>query len=117
MRPTGSPSRSTPSYRRWATRMVWLGLKPSLREASCCRVEVVKEGKGLRLTVLRSTAETLKGAPALIFAAAAVAAASSGRSNFSNLRPSRWVRRALDTLPTSVVETTAMVQYFLGLKN
>src|SRR4029077_14626241 len=80
------------------------------------RVEVVKEGKGLRLTVLRSTAETLKGAPALIFADAAVAAASSGRSNFSNLRPSRWVRRATKTWPSSVVKTTAMVQYSWALK-
>ena len=37
---------STPSYSFWAACMVRWALKPSLREASCCRVEVVKGGGG-----------------------------------------------------------------------
>ena len=47
-----SPTRpslvSMPSYRSWATRIVRLGLKLSLRLASCCSVEVVNGGAGLR---------------------------------------------------------------------
>ena len=35
--------------------MVWRGEKPSLREASCCRVEVVKGGAGWRRCALLST--------------------------------------------------------------
>ena len=38
-----------PSYSRWATDIVRLGLKPSLRLASCCSVLVVNGGAGLRL--------------------------------------------------------------------
>ena len=41
-----------------------VALKPSLRAASCCRVEVVKGGKGCRLTCLRSTSATLNGVTA-----------------------------------------------------
>ncbi len=46
--PTWPSGVSTPSYRRWATDMVRLGLKLSLRLASCCSVDVVKGGAGLR---------------------------------------------------------------------
>jgi hypothetical protein len=38
--------------------MVRLALKPSLRLASCCRVDVLKGGEGLRLTGLASTLPT-----------------------------------------------------------
>ncbi len=34
---------------------MWAGAKPSLRLASCCNVDVVKGGCGLRLTGLAST--------------------------------------------------------------
>jgi hypothetical protein len=40
--------------------MVWLAEKPSLRAASCCRVEVVKGGGGLRVKGLVSTDATVK---------------------------------------------------------
>ncbi len=39
--------------------MVWLADRPSLRAASCCSVEVVKGGGGLRLNGLVSTEATL----------------------------------------------------------
>ena len=38
---------SIPSYSFWAVDMVFLAEKPSLRDASCCRVEVVNGGDGL----------------------------------------------------------------------
>ncbi len=53
---------STPSYRRCATRMVCAGAKPSLRLASCCRVDVVKGGGGLRRAGFASTEVTVKAA-------------------------------------------------------
>ena len=40
-------------------RMVWAGAKPNLRLASCCSVEVVKGGGGLRLAGLASTLATV----------------------------------------------------------
>ena len=50
---------STPSYSRWATDIVRFGLKPSLRLASCWRVEVVNGGAGLRLCLRVPTFVTL----------------------------------------------------------
>ena len=43
-------------------RMVCAGAKPSLRLASCCKVEVVNGGGGLRLAGLASTLATVKAA-------------------------------------------------------
>ena len=43
-------------------RMVWAGAKPSLRLASCCRVEVVNGGGGLRRAGLASTLATVNAA-------------------------------------------------------
>ena len=43
-------------------RMVWAGAKPSLRLASCCRVEVVNGGGGLRRAGLASIAATANSA-------------------------------------------------------
>jgi hypothetical protein len=61
---------------RWAS-------KPSLRAASCCSVEVVKGGGGLRLVGLASTEATVKSA--------ALIAASAARARFS----SPMVRRVI----------------------
>ena len=60
MRPTlpSSPPMSRPSYNCCARRMVRRALKPSLRAASCCSVEVVNGGAGLRRRCLRSMAMT-----------------------------------------------------------
>src|SRR4029453_12521065 len=55
-----SPGRSTPSYSCWATAMVHLEEKPSLREASCCRVEVMNGGAALRLRSLLLTSATVQ---------------------------------------------------------
>ena len=50
-----SPGRSTPSYRRWASVIVFRAENPSFRAASCCSVDVVNGGAGERLRSLRST--------------------------------------------------------------
>ena len=54
MRPTAPSPKSTPSYSCCARRIVRCAPKPSLRAASCCSVEVVNGGAGLRLRCLRS---------------------------------------------------------------
>ncbi len=72
--------------------MVRCAEKPSLREASCCRVEVVKGGAGLRLPGFFSTEATLKAA-ACTAARAAVAAAASPRSNLVSRLPWCLTRR------------------------
>ena len=59
--------------------MVRWALKPSLRDASCCSVLVVKGGGGERRAGFFSTERTVK-APACTAARAACAVASSGRS-------------------------------------
>jgi hypothetical protein len=56
MRPTAPSPKSTPSYSCCARRIVRCAPKPSLRAASCCSVEVVNGGAGLRLRCLRSMA-------------------------------------------------------------
>ena len=46
-----APSDSSgPQYRSCASRRVLDGLKPSLVNASCCSVDVMKGGGGLRVT-------------------------------------------------------------------
>src|SRR5438309_11600379 len=63
MSPTLPSPRSWPSYSCCARRMVRRALKPSLRAASCCSVEVVKGGAGLRRRCLRSIASTRNSPP------------------------------------------------------
>ncbi len=59
MRPAvPSPGRSMPSYSRWATDIVRRALNPSLRAASCWRVEVVNGGAGERFRSFFSTPST-----------------------------------------------------------
>jgi len=70
-------------------RMVRLVVKPSLREASCCRVEVVKGAAGLRRRCFFSTLTTLRVPPAAssrVFSASR-ACFSSVMVNCSTLSP------------------------------
>ena len=55
------------TYNCCAVRMVFCALKPNLRAASCCRVEVVNGGAGLRLRCLRSTLSTVNSPLAASF--------------------------------------------------
>jgi hypothetical protein len=70
-------------------RMVRLVVKPNLRAASCCSVEVVNGGAGRRRRSLLPTALTVSR-PCAAFSStlrAACARSSSGRSNCSNFLP------------------------------
>src|SRR2546430_326866 len=80
MRPTLPSPRSWPSYSCCARRMVRRALKPSLRAASCCSVEVVKGGAGLRRRCLRSIASTRNSPPPAAPAAARMARSTSRAS-------------------------------------
>ena len=93
--------------------MVRWALKPSLRAASCCRVEVVKGGGGERRAGLVSTAVTVK-APACTAARAACALASSPRSNFPSFLPS-WVTRRARNGSEPAETSASTVQYSRAL--
>ena len=95
--------------------MVWLAEKPSLRDASCCSVEVVKGGCGLRATALLSIDATVKSAPS-IAATARLAAASSPRSIFSSFCPSSRWSRAVKASPEAERRATSTLQYSSGRK-
>src|SRR3546814_14455366 len=79
--------------------MVWLAEKPSLRAASCCSVDVVKGGGGLRVSGLVSTLSTLN-CPASTSALAASALPSSPSVSFSTFSPFQRIRRAVKFLPS-----------------
>ncbi len=89
MRPTAPSPMSTPSYSCCATRMVFWALKPSLRAASCCKVDVVKGGAGLRRRCLRSTPSTVRVplAASLSVRSTARASVSVVKLNCSTLAP------------------------------
>ena len=73
--------------------MVWRGEKPSLREASCCRVEVVKGGGGLRRCGFVSILATVK-LPPRARPSRRRAVVSSGMSSLSSFLPSKPTSRA-----------------------
>jgi hypothetical protein len=76
--------------------MVRCAPKPSLREASCCRVEVVKGGEGLRLRCFFSTPATVR-LPAAACSSARRTSPARGPSvmvNCSTLAPPNSTRRA-----------------------
>ena len=72
-------------------RMVCAGAKPSLRLASCCSVEVVNGGGGLRLAGLASTVATVKAAlsSACLKASASAPVPMSSRWIFLPSAPTR----------------------------
>ena len=96
-------------------RMVRVAPKPSLREASCCRVEVVKGDHGLRLTCLCSTEATEK-ASGVSRLTTASAAPLSPRANLSSFLPSSWIRWAVKVEPSAVRKVISMVQNSWGRK-
>ena len=69
--------------------MVFCALKPSLRAASCCNVEVVNGGAGLRLRCLRSTDSTVSSPLAAVCSARSTsrARASLVKLNCSTFSP------------------------------
>src|SRR3546814_11416964 len=79
--------------------MVWLAEKPSLRAASCCSVDVVKGGGGLRVSGLVSTLSTLN-CPASTSALAASALLPSPSVSFSTFSPFQRIRRVVQFCPS-----------------
>ena len=107
IRPTWPSSVSTPSYRRCAALMVRFGEKPSLRLASCCRLDVVNGGAGERFVFLTATSVTI-GRLARIAAAWRSAVSPSPISGF--LPPIR-TRSASNVSPFGAIRTAFSVQY------
>ena len=91
-------------------RMVRVAPKPSFRDASCCRVEVVKGAAGLRRTRPRSTLWT-ENAPASIAPTAALAAPSSESASLSSFLPERCVSCAVTSSPLGVRKAACTDQY------
>src|SRR3546814_16740163 len=90
-------------------RIVWLAEKPSLRAASCCKVEVVKGGGGLRVGGLVSTDWTVKR-PASTAVFAAMAVPSSPMLSRSTFSPLNRTRRAKQSVP-STYKVAKTLQY------
>src|SRR3546814_20715101 len=90
-------------------RIVWLAEKPSLRAASCCSVEVVNGGGGLRVSGLVSTASPVK-CLAFTSASAARASASLVIVNRSILSPRQRDSRAFNGVPL-ISNSPAIDQY------
>ena len=93
--------------------MVCLAPKPSLRLASCCSVEVMNGGYGLRDAGFASTEATLSAAAATA-STAPCASASVARSKRSSLRPSSVVSRASNVSPRGVTSSAFTLQYSRG---
>src|SRR3546814_7076940 len=89
--------------------MVWLAEKPSLRAASCCSVDVVKGGGGLRVSGLVSTLSTLN-CPASTSALAASALPSSPSVSFSTFSPFQRIRRRSEE-HTSELQSLMRISY------
>ena len=108
---------ATPSYSFCATCMVRRVVKPSLREASCCRVEVVNGGAGRRLRSLLATSVTCSApcAAAVIRLRASSAVSPSVTVNCSNFFPSSFVSLALKACD-GCASSASMVQYSRATK-
>ena len=89
--------------------------KPSLREASCCSVDVVKGGVGLRLWLPRSIPSTMNSASRIRAAARSAASAVSTASLLSSF-PSRRFSRAVKGMPLPAAMSASTVQYSFGVK-
>ena len=94
--------------------MVFLALKPSFFDASCCIVEVVKGGNGHFLSSFFSTERTLYSS---FFNSSQIFAASCKFliSSFSNFLPSFSTQSAIKSF-LSLSSLTFIVQYSSDLK-
>ena len=95
--------------------MVFCTSKPSVREASCCSVAVVKGGAGLRRSSSLSTVPTVKRA-ARMRAAAASAIDPLSSASRSSSAPSISISAAVNVPPPSAMTPASTVQYSRGTK-
>ena len=121
IRPTVPSPMSIPSYRRCATVIVRCAPKPSLREASCCSVEVVNGAAGLRRRCFLSTFATvsLPLAVSRIFCSAARTWVSFVNVNCSTLSPPNTDNRAGNCVEAAsgcaLSASASIVQYSCAL--
>jgi len=96
--------------------MVLRVVKPSLREASCCRVEVVNGGAGRRLRSLLATSVTCSEPAAACWMRrrASSAVSPSVMVNCSNFLPSSFTSFAVNGCE-ACASSAAMVQYSRAL--
>jgi hypothetical protein len=113
--PTVSPPRSIPSNRRCAVFIVRSAENPSLRDASCCKVEVLNGGAGFRPTCFFSIPSTERSR-AWTSRTARRAAVSSRSANLSRRLPSSCASRALNVRPSGVSSSASTVQYSCARK-
>ncbi|MNI66501.1 hypothetical protein D3C73_1220690 [compost metagenome] len=106
-----------PSYSFCATCMVLRVVKPSLREASCCSVEVVNGGAGRRLRSLLATSVTCRAPCAACWMRrrAASAVSPSVTVNCSNFCPSSLISLALKCCE-GCAHSAAIDQYSRAMK-
>ncbi len=89
--------------------------KPSLRDASCCKVLVVKGGAGRRFTRFVSTSPTDHVAPS-IREANCLASASVLIESLSSLTPSAWVSLPRTVSSFSFLKRVSTLQYSSVMK-
>ena len=99
-----------PSYNRWAICIVRDAENPSLREASCCSVEVVNGADGWRFVRFVSTEET-ENEDAFICCSICFACSSDVMSSFPTFLESRPTSRAERCLLSSVLNFVSIDQY------
>ena len=90
--------------------------KRSLREASCCSVEVVNGGGGLRRTSFFSRSRTAKPVARWACSTIRLASASLPSANLSSFSPFTPTSFAVMTSPLVVVKSASMVQYSRAVK-
>ena len=99
----------TPSYNLCAICIVFLALKPSFRDASCCRVDVINAGAGLRFTVFLLSDET-KYFCSNRLSRIVSACSAFFIENFSNFFPSKVLNFALKILFSLFSNFASIVQ-------
>ena len=95
--------------------MVFCALKPSLRAASCCKVDVVNGGAGLRRRCLRSTLSTVStpSAASRSVRSTSRACASVVKLNCSTLAP-RYSTSLPGNFCSECLSSASIVQYSRG---
>ncbi len=96
------------SYSRCATRIAVRLLIRSLREASCCSVEVVKGADGRRVYGFSATSETVAVTPRIASATATAVASSTWRTLAVTSEPSSAKSRPVATRSPSSAASRAL---------
>ena len=101
----------TPSYSCCATTIVFFTENPSLRDASCCSVEVVYGGAALRALSRDSKPLTTYFASA----SAALCCSACVPLEISSFLPLCWMTSAVNDSPALFASSASRLQYSTGL--